>query len=74
MSEKQPKTYKSRHPVRTVITVAAAVLIAAVILFACVFFGFKKYIVYSEDGVRLDIPWLQKITNENDAEIAIDTE
>ena len=43
-----------------IVGVVAGVVLAAIILCACVFFGFKKYIVYTPDGLRLEVPWLEE--------------
>ena len=58
MPHKQ-RVYRSRNPRRIIFTVILAVLLAAVILCVGVFFWFRKYIVYTADGVRLEIPWFQ---------------
>ena len=60
------RVYRSRSPVRTVITIAAAVLIIIVIFCSLVFFGFRKYIVYTNDGLRLEVPWLQETVTEEE--------
>ncbi len=66
MRAPHPKIYKTRRPVRTVAVVCGCVLLAAVILAVSVFFGFKKYIVYTPDGLRLDVPWLAEETVAGD--------
>ena len=54
------RVYHVRSPWRTAAAVTAIVLVAALIIAASIFFGFRKYIVYTDDGVRLDVPWLQE--------------
>jgi len=52
------RVYRTRHPLRTVLICILAGIAAAVILALSVFFGFRKYIVYTDDGLYLDVPWL----------------
>lgn len=54
------RIYKVRSPWKTALTVAVIVLAAAILISASIFIGFRKYIVYTDDGVRLDVPWLQE--------------
>ncbi|MBQ2602220.1 MAG: hypothetical protein II583_02240 [Oscillospiraceae bacterium] len=54
------RVYHVRSPWRTAAAVTAIVLVAALIIAASIFFGFRKYIVYTDDGVRLEVPWLQE--------------
>lgn len=60
MSRKKHRIYRSRDPVRIISTVLISVVLAAVIICAGVFFGFRKYIVYTADGLYLDVPWLSE--------------
>ena len=57
--------YRSRSPVFIVLTALGAVVLAAAILFACLFFGFRKYIVYTPDGLRVEVPWLEEAPPES---------
>ncbi len=59
MDRREPRIYRSRRPLKTALTVFFVLLAAVVTLIFAVFFGFKKYIVYTSDGVRLVVPWLQ---------------
>lgn len=52
------RVYRVRKPFRTLMIILAVLLIAAVILAVAIFLGFRNYIVYTDDGVRLEIPWL----------------
>lgn len=54
------RIYKVRSPWKTALTVTLIVIAAVLIITASVFFGFRKYIVYTDDGVRLEVPWLQE--------------
>jgi hypothetical protein len=59
MKRKYPKTYRSRQPIKVIFTVLISLILAAVILTVSLFFGLKRYIVYTPDGnLHLEIPWL----------------
>lgn len=59
MKRKYPRTYRSRRPLKIFFTIILSLLIALVILTVSLFFGLKKYIVYTPDGsLHLEIPWL----------------
>ena len=60
MSRNEVRIYRSRRPVRTALLILAAAAAVVVILAFAVFFGFRRYIVYTSDGVRLEIPWLEE--------------
>ena len=55
-----PKTYRNFWIFRKIFTVIVSLAIAAVVLFVVLFFGLKKYIVYTDDGIRLEIPFLSE--------------
>ena len=55
------RIYRSRRPLKMVLTVLFALAAALIILAVGIFFGFRRYIVYTSDGVRLDVPWLQEV-------------
>ena len=65
MKSPSHRFYRSRSPVFIVLTALAAVILAAAILSACIFFGFRKYIVYTPDGLRVEVPWLEDAPAEN---------
>ena len=60
MPGKYPRTYRSRRPRKIILTVFVSLLLAFVILMITLFFALKKYIVYTPDGLRLDIPLLSQ--------------
>ncbi len=64
-SHESVRIYRARRPWRTVATVLLTLLAVAATLAILVFFYFKRYIVYTSDSVRLEIPWLQE-TEETD--------
>ena len=57
--EKKVKVYKKRRPLKIVLSSGCS-LAVVILLSVVIFFGFQKYIVYTPDGVRLEIPFLQK--------------
>lgn len=44
---------------RTVLIVIAAFIIMSVTLY----FHFQKYIIYTDDGIIVDVPWLREDSN-----------
>ena len=54
------KIYKHPHPVRTVILIVVSVLFVLALTFTILFFRFQKYIVYTDNGLYLDVPWLEE--------------
>jgi len=59
VSSEDNKIYRNRRPLRTIAVTVLALLLVLIVLAVCVFFGFRRYIVYTDDGVRLEVPWLQ---------------
>jgi hypothetical protein len=53
-----PRTYRSRRPLKIILGLLLSLIIVTVILTASLFFGLRKYIVYTPDGLHLEIPWL----------------
>jgi len=60
MPNMNKKIYRKRNPVKIILLILLGLVIAAVILVVSVFFGFKKYIVYTDDGIHLEVPMLQE--------------
>ena len=58
MSKNIPRTYRSKRPLKIILTILLSLVIVFVILTVSLFFGLRKYIVYTPDGLHLDIPWL----------------
>ncbi len=58
-SEKR-KIYKKRRPIQTTLKVLGILLAALIALFIIAFFSFQRYIVYTPDGLRLEIPFVQQ--------------
>ena len=53
-----PKTYNNRRVLRIILRLIITVTLTAVILFILLFFGLRQYEVHTEDGIRLEIPFL----------------
>ncbi len=60
MARDEVRIYRSRKPLKTALAVIFSVLAGLVIIAAGLFFGFRKYIVYTSDGVKLEVPWLEE--------------
>jgi hypothetical protein len=59
MKRYYPRTYRSRRPLKIILTAFFTLLLAAVILTVSLFFGLRRYIVYEPNGtLHLEIPWL----------------
>ena len=60
MKSHRHRVYRSRNPLRLIFGVLFSVLLAAIILAVGVYFGFRKYIVYTSEGLRVEVPWLEE--------------
>ena len=60
MASPDNRIYKTHSTWRTILGIVIALVIVAVIGLIAIFLGFKKYIVYTSDGVRLEVPWLEE--------------
>ena len=58
MAQKEKRVYHSRKPWKTVLTAFLIFLVVLIALAAAIFFGFRKYIVYTDNGIVLEVPWL----------------
>ena len=65
MSPVRKRIYHRRNPIKIILSVLGIILAAAILLFTIVFFGFKKYAVYSDDGVTVEVPWLEDVRNSD---------
>lgn len=68
MNRRDMRIYRSHRPLKTALTVFFILLAALIALAIATFFGFKKYIVYTSDGVKLEVPWLQDPTEVSSGE------
>lgn len=57
MSQKPEQTYRGRNPLKTMLKVFFIIILTIVILAVVLFFYFQRYIVYTENGIRLDLPF-----------------
>ena len=58
---KNGQVYKKHRPLKVVLTVIAIILAAVLLLGVFLYFWFQRYIVYTSDGLYLDIPWLEDV-------------
>lgn len=59
MARNEPKIYHHSNVKGTVVKIIVIIIAAAVILALTAFFGFRKFIAYTDTGkLYLDIPWL----------------
>ncbi|MGE4483775.1 MAG: hypothetical protein AB7C97_01545 [Oscillospiraceae bacterium] len=61
------KVYRKRKPVKIILLSLLGLICLLITLAICVFFGFKKYIVYTSDGLYLDVPWLSEEAAQDNA-------
>jgi hypothetical protein len=65
MKRNYPRTYRSRRPLKILLTALVSLIIAAIILTLSLFFWFRRYIVYDPGGgLHLEIPWLDDETGD----------
>ena len=60
--------YHYRSPLKIILISVGSVLLAALLLFVAVFFGFRKYAVYTDEGVTVEVPWLDRGSDGESAE------
>ena len=58
------KIYKKNVRAKTVITAILAALLVCLIIIIGIFFWFRRYIVYTADGLYLDVPWLSETVDD----------
>ena len=54
------EVYHRRRPLRMIMKITFSLVLFAVVLALVIFFWFQQYIVYTSEGVRLDIPFLDR--------------
>ena len=64
MARQKEKIYRRRRPVRALLRTLGFSVLALAVLLVVVFFQFQRYIVYTPDGIRLDIPFLRGILDD----------
>ena len=55
---KDKRIYRTGMRWKTILLVLIIVIALIITIALGLFFGFKKYIVYTSGGVRLEVPWL----------------
>ncbi len=60
----RPRVYRKRRPLRVIVITLACLVLAAVIVYVALFFGLKKHIVYTDDGLYLDLHWISEEMEE----------
>ena len=68
MSSRDNRLYRSRRPVKIIITTFLIVVAVIVVFAVSVFFGFQKYIVYDDNGIHLEVPWLEETVPASSAD------
>ena len=53
-----PKTYNNRRVLRIILGAVITVALVIIISFVLLFFLLERFVVFTADGVRLDIPLL----------------
>lgn len=60
MAKESCEIYQRRKPLKTILKILLSITLAAFLLAVIIFFWFQTYIVYTADGIRLDIPFLDR--------------
>lgn len=60
MARKGPKIYVHNRAVKIILKSIGILALAFVVLAVSLFFGLKRYAVYTPQGVHLEIPWLEE--------------
>ena len=55
-----PRTYNNKWALRVLITAVIGLVVTFVAVFMILFFALEQYIVHTEEGVKLVIPWLER--------------
>jgi hypothetical protein len=53
-----PRTYNNKRALRIIFGTIFAVVLTIVISFLLLFFVLERYIVDTDEGIKLEIPWL----------------
>ena len=51
-----------------VVKLLVGLVIAVVVLTIALFFGLRRYIVYTPEGLKLEVPWLEEIAPATETE------
>ncbi|NLL38111.1 MAG: hypothetical protein GX254_00785 [Clostridiales bacterium] len=58
MAKEIYEIYQRRRPLKIFLKIMLSIIIIAIVFAVVVFFWFQSYIVYTPEGIRLDIPFL----------------
>ncbi len=58
MAKETYEIYQRRRPLKIFLKIMLSIILIVVVFAIVVFFWFQSYIVYTPDGIRLDIPFL----------------
>lgn len=67
MSSKDNRIYRNKRPAKIIITSLLIFIAVLLLLIVTIFFGFRKYIVYTDNGIRLEVPWLEEVNESSSA-------
>lgn len=56
--------YHGHKPLRIVLKTVGWIVLVALILAVFMFFWFKRYIVYTDEGLRVQVPYLAETMTE----------
>ena len=69
MSRKK-EFYSRRRPLRTALKIILITILILVIISVGLFFYLQRYVVYTADGVRLDLPFLSTAEPSNSLNVS----
>lgn len=58
MADKGKKVYRSRNPVKIVVSVFVGLIVAVIVIAVALFFYLQKFIVVKDGDVKLEVPFL----------------
>lgn len=58
------RIYRSHRTVKVIASICIGVAAAVLVLFIFLFFYFQRYIVPTENGIKLEVPWLEETAGE----------
>ena len=64
---KRRRLYRSRSPLKVLLIVFLCLVLFILIFVISVFFAFQKYVVYTDEGAELQVPWIEELLSEEDA-------
>ena len=64
MKSRSRRFYRGRGAGKVIAAGVIIILVVGMIIYAALFFGLRKYAVYTPEGLRLEVPWLQETGEE----------